>query len=117
MKCIINRRAQFSASHRYWLSELSDAENARRFGPCINFPGHGHNYVLYVAMAGDLDEFVIVPLFFFGSLPKSNHHESAQGHEPEDPFDPVRLHFREKHYPGNRRKAKSGRGTPAAAEL
>ncbi len=56
MKCIINRRAQFSASHRYWLSELSDAENAQRFGPCINFPGHGHNYVLYVAMEGDLDE-------------------------------------------------------------
>ncbi|PZO40960.1 MAG: 6-pyruvoyl tetrahydropterin synthase [Shackletoniella antarctica] len=60
MKCIINRRAQFSASHRYWLSELSDAENARRFGPCINFPGHGHNYVLYVAMAGDLDEYGMV---------------------------------------------------------
>lgn len=60
MKCIINRRAQFSASHRYWLSELSDAENAQRFGPCINFPGHGHNYVLYVAMEGDLDEYGMV---------------------------------------------------------
>ena len=60
MKCIINRRAQFSASHRYWLPELSDAENAQRFGPCINFPGHGHNYVLYVAMEGDLDEYGMV---------------------------------------------------------
>ncbi|MBD2231262.1 6-carboxytetrahydropterin synthase [Phormidium tenue] len=60
MKCIINRRAQFSASHRYWLSELSDAENIQRFGPCINFPGHGHNYVLYVAMEGDLDEYGMV---------------------------------------------------------
>ncbi len=60
MKCIINRRAQFSASHRYWLNELSDAENARRFGPCTNFPGHGHNYVLYVAMEGDLDEYGMV---------------------------------------------------------
>ncbi|WOD39041.1 6-carboxytetrahydropterin synthase [Nodosilinea sp. E11] len=60
MKCIINRRAQFSASHRYWLSDLSDAENAQRFGPCTNFPGHGHNYVLYVAMAGDLDEYGMV---------------------------------------------------------
>ncbi|MBD1872937.1 6-carboxytetrahydropterin synthase [Nodosilinea sp. FACHB-131] len=60
MKCIINRRAQFSASHRYWLSELSEAENAQRFGPCINFPGHGHNYVLYVAMEGDLDEYGMV---------------------------------------------------------
>ena len=60
MKCIINRRAQFSASHRYWLNELSDAENARRFGSCTNFPGHGHNYVLYVAMEGDLDEYGMV---------------------------------------------------------
>ncbi len=60
MKCIINRRAQFSASHRYWLPELSDAENRQRFGPCIKAPGHGHNYVLYVSMEGDLDEYGMV---------------------------------------------------------
>jgi len=60
MKCIINRRAQFSASHRYWLPEFSDTENRQRFGPCINAPGHGHNYVLYVSMAGDLDEYGMV---------------------------------------------------------
>jgi 6-pyruvoyltetrahydropterin/6-carboxytetrahydropterin synthase len=55
MKCIINRRAQFSASHRYWLPELSDAENIAQFGACTRFPGHGHNYVLFVSMEGDLD--------------------------------------------------------------
>jgi 6-pyruvoyltetrahydropterin/6-carboxytetrahydropterin synthase len=60
MKCIINRRAQFSASHRYWLSELSAAENAKQFGQCARAPGHGHNYVLYVSMAGDLDEYGMV---------------------------------------------------------
>lgn len=60
MKCIINRRAQFSASHRYWLPELAPEENIRRFGPTSNFPGHGHNYVLYVSMAGDLDEYGMV---------------------------------------------------------
>jgi 6-pyruvoyltetrahydropterin/6-carboxytetrahydropterin synthase len=60
MKCIINRRAQFSASHRYWLPELSEAENAERFGLCARAPGHGHNYVLYVSMAGDLDEYGMV---------------------------------------------------------
>ncbi|WP_017300943.1 6-carboxytetrahydropterin synthase [Nodosilinea nodulosa] len=60
MKCTINRRAQFSASHRYWLSELSAAQNNRRFGPCTNAPGHGHNYVLYVSMTGDLDEYGMV---------------------------------------------------------
>lgn len=60
MKCIINRRAQFSASHRYWLPELSQAENAARFGPCAKAPGHGHNYVLYVSMEGDLDQYGMV---------------------------------------------------------
>lgn len=60
MKCIINRRAEFSASHRYWLPELSEAENLEKFGDCTRFPGHGHNYVLYVAMEGDLDEYGMV---------------------------------------------------------
>lgn len=60
MKCIINRRAQFSASHRYWLPELSEAENWQKFGQCARFPGHGHNYELYVSMLGDLDEYGMV---------------------------------------------------------
>lgn len=60
MKCIINRRAQFSASHLYYLPELSEAENAERFGLCAKAPGHGHNYVLYVSMLGDLDEYGMV---------------------------------------------------------
>ena len=60
MKCIINRRAQFSASHRYWLPELSEAENQRMFGLCTRSPGHGHNYELYVSMEGELDEYGMV---------------------------------------------------------
>jgi len=60
MQCIINRRAQFSASHRYWLPELSEAENFERFGPTARAPGHGHNYVLYVSMIGELDEYGMV---------------------------------------------------------
>lgn len=60
MKCIINRRAEFSASHRYWLPELSNDENFLRFGRCANAPGHGHNYELYVSMVGDLDEYGMV---------------------------------------------------------
>ena len=57
MECTIHRRAQFSASHRYWLPELDDAENKRLFGACSRFPGHGHNYLLYVSLAGDLDQY------------------------------------------------------------
>ncbi len=60
MKCIIDRRAQFSASHRYWLPDLSEAENVERFGACARPMGHGHNYVLYVSMLGDLDEYGMV---------------------------------------------------------
>jgi len=60
MQCIVNRRAQFSASHRYWLPELSEAENTQRFGLCSQTPGHGHNYVLYVSLAGELDEYGMV---------------------------------------------------------
>ena len=53
--CVITRRACFSASHRYWLPELSADENADRFGLCALAPGHGHNYELIVSMAGELD--------------------------------------------------------------
>lgn len=60
MKCIISRRALFSASHRYWLPELTEAENQQRFGLCAQAPGHGHNYVLFVYMAGELDEYGMV---------------------------------------------------------
>jgi 6-pyruvoyltetrahydropterin/6-carboxytetrahydropterin synthase len=60
MKCIINRRSQFSASHRYWLPELSEAENIQQFGACSQFPGHGHNYVLFVSLAGELDQYGMV---------------------------------------------------------
>ncbi|CAC5345235.1 MULTISPECIES: 6-carboxytetrahydropterin synthase [Planktothrix] len=60
MECVITRRAQFSASHRYWLPELSATENLKRFGPTSRAPGHGHNYVLYVSMVGELDEYGMV---------------------------------------------------------
>ncbi|WP_341882831.1 6-carboxytetrahydropterin synthase [Synechococcus sp. UW140] len=53
--CVITRRACFSASHHYWLPELDGAENKRRFGPCSQAPGHGHNYELIVFMEGVLD--------------------------------------------------------------
>ena len=53
--CLITRRACFSASHHYWLPELSADDNRARFGPCSQAPGHGHNYELVVAMLGPLD--------------------------------------------------------------
>lgn len=60
MECIISRRAQFSASHRYWLPEFDETENQRLFGACTWFPGHGHNYVLYVSLIGEVDQYGMV---------------------------------------------------------
>ena len=53
--CVITRRATFSASHRYWLPELTPEQNQARFGACSLEPGHGHNSELIVAMGGGLD--------------------------------------------------------------
>ncbi len=55
-RCVITRRALFSASHRYWLPELSADDNSKWFGACAIAPGHGHNYELIVSMDGTLDE-------------------------------------------------------------
>jgi 6-pyruvoyltetrahydropterin/6-carboxytetrahydropterin synthase len=60
MQCIINRRAEFSASHRYWLPEQSELINDEQFGLGARFPGHGHNYELYVSMLGELDQYGMV---------------------------------------------------------
>ncbi|MBL1209067.1 6-carboxytetrahydropterin synthase [Geminocystis sp. GBBB08] len=60
MECIVNRRAKFSASHRYWLPELSEEENQGKFGANSRFPGHGHNYILYVSIIGQLDKYGMV---------------------------------------------------------
>lgn len=60
MKCVINRRGQFCAAHRYWLPELSVEENKAKFGSGSDFPGHGHNYVLYVSLEGEIDQYGMV---------------------------------------------------------
>ncbi len=53
--CVITRRACFSASHLYWLPELSPNDNSACFGKCAGAPGHGHNYELIVSMASELN--------------------------------------------------------------
>lgn len=51
----LNRRIRFSAAHRYWRPEWSEARNREVFGACANPHGHGHNYVLEVAVQGPVD--------------------------------------------------------------
>lgn len=46
---------EFSASHRLFKPELSDADNEKLFGKCANKNGHGHNYALEVGVGGEVD--------------------------------------------------------------
>ena len=49
------RRATFNAAHRLFNPNLSDEENIDIFGKCSNPNWHGHNYVLEVVVAGEVD--------------------------------------------------------------
>ncbi len=51
----IKRRFHFSASHRVYNPDLSDEENFKLYGKCSNPNGHGHNYVMDVTVAGEID--------------------------------------------------------------
>src|SRR5580698_7888888 len=52
---VISKKVEFSASHICRSPQLSDAENERVYGPAANPLGHGHNYVVEVAVEGDPD--------------------------------------------------------------
>ncbi|MFZ0663753.1 MAG: 6-carboxytetrahydropterin synthase [Acidobacteriaceae bacterium] len=52
---LLTRKAEFSASHYYWVPAWSEDENVRAFGKCANRNGHGHNYTLEVTVAGEID--------------------------------------------------------------
>jgi 6-pyruvoyltetrahydropterin/6-carboxytetrahydropterin synthase len=52
---VISKKVEFSASHICRSSRLSDAENERVYGAAANPLGHGHNYVVEVAIEGDPD--------------------------------------------------------------
>ena len=51
----ITRRYRFCAAHRLHANDLSTEENWAIFGKCNNSNGHGHNYVLFVSIAGEID--------------------------------------------------------------
>jgi 6-pyruvoyltetrahydropterin/6-carboxytetrahydropterin synthase len=51
----LTRRASFSASHRLWSKQLTEAENYAVYEKCTNPNGHGHNYMLEVTVRGTPD--------------------------------------------------------------
>lgn len=49
------RHVHFSAAHRLFRPEWTEAENAAVFGDCANPNWHGHNYGLEVTVEGPID--------------------------------------------------------------
>ena len=54
MTALVGRRESFNAAHQLYDPDLSYDENLRLFGKCANL--HGHNYVLEVVVAGEIDQ-------------------------------------------------------------
>jgi 6-pyruvoyltetrahydropterin/6-carboxytetrahydropterin synthase len=54
MVVLVGRREYFNAAHQLCDPDLSDEENRRVFGKCTNL--HGHNYVVEVVVAGEVDQ-------------------------------------------------------------
>ncbi len=51
-KVYITRKEHFNAAHKLFNPKWSKEENERVFGPCANENWHGHNFDLFVTVAG-----------------------------------------------------------------
>lgn len=51
----LTKRIEFAAAHRYCRAAWDETRNRAAFGACFNEPGHGHNYMLEVTVAGEVD--------------------------------------------------------------
>lgn len=52
---LLTKRIEFAAAHRYIKPEWDEAKNRSVFGLCYNPPSHGHNYMVEVTVAGEVD--------------------------------------------------------------
>lgn len=50
----LTRRERFNAAHRMFRSDWDDAQNMEVYGKCSNPNWHGHNYVLFVTVKGQV---------------------------------------------------------------
>lgn len=51
----LTRRERFNAAHRMFHPDWDDRKNTEVFGKCSNPNWHGHNYVLYVTVKGEVN--------------------------------------------------------------
>ena len=50
----LTRRERFNAAHRLFNPDLSEEENLKIYGKCSNKNWHGHNYILFVTVKGEV---------------------------------------------------------------
>ena len=50
----LTRRERFSAAHRLFQPDLTNEENQKKYGQCANPNWHGHNYVIWVTIKGEI---------------------------------------------------------------
>ena len=51
----LTRRERFNAAHRLFRDEWPDEKNMEVFGKCSNPNWHGHNYILFVTVKGEIN--------------------------------------------------------------
>ncbi|MFP4023067.1 MAG: 6-pyruvoyl trahydropterin synthase family protein [Thiohalospira sp.] len=51
----LTRRERFCAAHRLFREEWDDEKNLEIFGQCSHKNWHGHNYILFVTVKGELN--------------------------------------------------------------
>ncbi|MCX7650304.1 MAG: 6-carboxytetrahydropterin synthase [Flavobacteriales bacterium] len=51
----LTRKEHFNAAHKLWCADWSAEKNLEVFGKCANPNWHGHNFDLYVTVAGKPD--------------------------------------------------------------
>ncbi len=50
----LTRRERFNAAHRLYREDWSEEKNMDVFGKCSNPNWHGHNYILFVTVKGEM---------------------------------------------------------------
>ena len=86
MKIHLTRRYRFAASHRLHSAQLDEQENKRLYGKCNNPYGHGHNYVVEVAVSGPVDPAT-------GMIAILSDLDAFVGREVIEPFDHTYLNM------------------------
>jgi 6-pyruvoyltetrahydropterin/6-carboxytetrahydropterin synthase len=51
----LTRRERFNAAHRLFRPDWTDEKNSEVYGKCSNPNWHGHNYILFVTVKGEIN--------------------------------------------------------------